>query len=216
MSIYRLGIDYAFGLIFSALGMGEDEDEIKKEDLTRSVLSGIVTLAFGRNLGNISQTVVNLGIEYANMEFGEGITWDSVTKDGEKTEYDPYKDSMVFSKIPVKRSPGRDLFTDFLISSAGPLTPTIKSVRRAITLTDRSINNSRKESRDKNKNELFFKTPFDIAGSIGLIPNYKDLKKLNDRYWFGDSSKKSKNKSYVPFEEQDVFEPPLFEPPLAE
>ena len=197
MSIYRLGIDYAFGLIFSALGMGEDEDEIKKEDLTRSALSGIVTLAFGRNLGNLTQSAINLGIEYANMEFGEGITWDSVTKDGEKTEYDPYKDSMVFSKIPVKRSPGRDLFTDFLISSAGPLTPTIKSVRRATTLTDRSIYNKTKESRDKNKNELFFKTPFDIAGSLGFIPNYKELKKLNDRYWFGgnrDTEKKTKGK----------------------
>ncbi len=197
MSIYRLGIDYAFGLIFSMLGMDEDEDEIKEEDLTRSVLSGIVTLAFGRNLGNLTQSAINLGIEYANMEFGEGITWDSVTKDGEKTEYDPYKDSMVFSKIPVKRSPGRDLFTDFLISSAGPLTPTIKSVRRATTLTDRSIYNKTKESRDKNKNELFFKTPFDIAGSLGFIPNYKELKKLNDRYWFGgnrDTEKKTKGK----------------------
>jgi hypothetical protein len=197
MSIYRLGIDYAFGLIFSMLGMDEDEDEIKKEDLTRSVLSGIVTLAFGRNLGNLTQSVVNLGIEFANMEFGEGITWDSVTKDGEKTEYDPYKDSMVFSKIPVKRSPGRDLFTDFLISSAGPLTPTIKSVRRATTLTDRSIYNNTKESRDKNKNELFFKTPFDIAGSLGFIPNYKELKKINDRYWFGgnrDTEKKTTEK----------------------
>ena len=197
MSIYRLGIDYAFGLIFSMLGMDEDEDEIKEEDLTRSVLSGIVTLAFGRNLGNLTQSVVNLGIEFANMEFGEGITWDSVTKDGEKTEYDPYKDSMVFSKIPVKRSPGRDLFTDFLISSAGPLTPTIKSVRRATTLTDRSIYNNTKESRDKNKNELFFKTPFDIAGSLGFIPNYKELKKINDRYWFGgnrDTEKKTTEK----------------------
>jgi len=197
MSIYRLGIDYAFGLIFSALGMGEDEDEIKKEDLTRSVLSGIVTLAFGRNLGNLTQSVVNFGIEYANMKFGEGITWDSVTKDGEKTEYDPYKDSMVFSKIPVKRSPGRDLVADFVISSAGPLTPTIKSVDRAGTLIDRSIYNETKESRDKNKNELFFKTPFDIAGSLGFIPDYKGLKRINDRYWFGgnrDTEKKTNGK----------------------
>jgi len=197
MSIYRLGIDYAFGLIFSMLGMDEDEDEIKEEDLTRSALSGIVTLAFGRNLGNITQSAINLGIEFANMEFGEGITWDSVTKDGEKTEYDSYKDYMVFSKIPVKRSPGRDLFVDFLISSAGPLTPTIKSVRRATTLTDRSIYNKTKESRDKNKNELFFKTPFDIAGSLGFIPNYKELKKINDRYWFGgnrDTEKKTTEK----------------------
>ena len=216
MSIYRLGIDYAFGLIFSALGMGEDEDEIKKEDLTRSVLSGIVTLAFGRNLGNLSQTVINFGIEYANKEFGEGITWDSVTKDGEKTEYNPYKDSMVFSKISVNPTPGQDVFTNLMIDFTGPLSPTIKSVRRATTLTRRSINNKTKKSRDKNKDELFFKSSFDIAGSIGLIPNYKDLKKLNDRYWFGDSSKKSKNKSSVPFEEQGVFEPPLFEPPLAE
>jgi len=131
------------------------------------------------------------------MKFGEGITWDSVTKDGEKTEYDPYKDSMVFSKIPVKRSPGRDLFTDFFISSAGPLTPTIKSVVRAGKLTDRSIYNNTKESRDKNKNELFFKTPFDIAGSLGFIPNYKELKKINDRYWFGgnrDTEKKTTEK----------------------
>ena len=198
MAVYRLGIDYAFGLIFSMLGMGEDEDDIKEEDITRNVLSGIVTLAFGRNLGNLSQTFINFGIELANREFGEGITWDSVTKDGEKTEYDPYKDSMVFSKIPVKPIPGQNLFLNAAIGFTGPLAPMIKTTSRGVTLANRSITNTTKESRDKNKNELFFKTPFDIAGSIGFIPDYKDLKKLNDRYWFGgnrDTEKKVKGKS---------------------
>jgi len=197
MAVYRLGIDYAFGLIFSALGMGEDEDEIKKEDLTRSVLSGIVTLAFGRNLGNLSQTVINFGIELANKEFGEGITWESVTKDGKKTEYNPYE-SMVFSKISVKPSPGQDLLVDAAIGSTGPLAPIIKTTVRGVTLANRSINNERKESRDKNRNELFFKTPFDMAGSAGFIPDYKDLKRINDRYWFGgdrDTKKEVEGKS---------------------
>jgi hypothetical protein len=197
MAVYRLGIDYAFGLIFSMLGMGEDEDEIKEEDITRNVLSGIVTLAFGRNLGNLSQTVINFGIEYANKEFGEGITWDSVTKDGEKTEYDPYKDSMVFSKISVKPSPGQNVAVDAAIGFTGPLAPVIKTTVRGVTLANRSINNERKESRDKNRNELFFKTPFDMAGSTGFIPDYKDLKRINDRYWFGgdrDTKKEVKGK----------------------
>jgi len=197
MAVYRLGIDYAFGLIFSMLGMGEDEDEIKEEDITRNVLSGIVTLAFGRNLGNLSQTVINFGIEYANKEFGEGITWDSVTKDGEKTEYDPYKDSMVFSKISVKPSPGQDVAVDAAIGFTGPLAPVIKTTVRGVTLANRSINNERKKSRDKNRNELFFKTPFDMAGSTGFIPDYKDLKRINDRYWFGgdrDTKKEVKGK----------------------
>jgi uncharacterized protein YoaH (UPF0181 family) len=196
MSIYRLGIDYAFGLIFSALGMDEDEDEIKKEDLTRNVLSGIVTLAFGRNLGNLTQSVINFGIETANMKFGEGITWDSVTKDGDKTEYDPYK-GMVFSKYPVKPRPGQDVFLNVVIGLSGALAPVIKTTARGVTLANRSIYNEKKESRDKNKNELFFKTPFDVAGSLGFIPNYKDLKKINNRYWFGgnrDTEKKTKGK----------------------
>jgi hypothetical protein len=197
MAVYRLGIDYAFGLIFSMLGMGDDEDEIKEEDITRNVLSGIVTLAFGRNLGNLSQTVINFGIEYANMKFGEGITWDSVTKDGEKTEYDPYKDSMVFSKISVKPIPGQDPLTNAAIGFTGPLAPVIKTTARGAVLANRSINNATKESRDKNRNELFFKTPFDMAGSMGAIPDYKDLKRINDRYWFGgnrDTEKKTNGK----------------------
>jgi hypothetical protein len=37
-----------------------------------------------------------------------------------------------------------------------------------------------------------------MAGSTGFIPDYKDLKRINDRYWFGgdrDTKKEVKGKS---------------------
>ena len=57
--------------------------------------------------------------------------------------------------------------------------------------------------------------------NLEKLPESKDINEaimrlLNYSEYQISGGKKSKNKSYVPFEEQGVFEPPLFEPPPAE
>ena len=57
--------------------------------------------------------------------------------------------------------------------------------------------------------------------NLEKLPESKDINEaimrlMNYSEYQISGGKKSKNKSYVPFEKQDVFEPPLVEPPLAE
>jgi len=51
MTMYKMGIDITMSLIYQAMGIDDEEDEIDLDkDLTKSVLSAIVTLSMGRNI----------------------------------------------------------------------------------------------------------------------------------------------------------------------
>jgi len=185
MAMYRLIIDSIFGLLFTALGIDDEDDEIDETDVTKNVLGAVVTLAFGRNLGNVSTSIVNAAVEYVNKELGEGITYEG--------EYNPYA-GIVFNKFGGL-SKSTDPAVDFIIANTGPFSNTVKTNLRAISLMNRAINNEKKESRDKNLNELLTKTPIDFAGSLAIIPSGKTIKRVMNKYYHPkEKEKKEKEK----------------------
>ena len=173
MAMYRLIIDSTFGLLFTALGIDDEDDEIDETDVTKNVLGAVVTLALGRNLGNLSTSIVNAAVEYVNKELGEGITYEG--------EYNPYA-GIVFNKFGGL-SKSTDPAVDFIIANIGPFSNIVKTNFRAISLMSRAINNSKKESRNKNLNELLTKTPIDFAGSLAIIPSGKTIKRVMNKYY---------------------------------
>ena len=186
LSIYKMGIDMAFTLIFSMLGIDEEEDEIDLEkDLTKGVLGAVATLALGRSFGNISQMPINYGIEWLNKEYGEGIT--------RSGEYNQYKDGVVFSKIPQEVKPQDNMVEKIVTSSLGSYTPMVKTLTRAGKLATRAETLKTEEARDKNFGELTTRIPFEIAGNLGVIPGYKSLRKIYNQYLF-EAVNKNKSK----------------------
>lgn len=183
LSLYKMGIDMVFSLIFSMMGIDEEEDEIDFEkDLTKGVLGAVATLALGRNIGNISQMPINFGAEWLNKEYGEGIT-----REG---EYNTYKDGIVFSKIPLEVKPQDNMTEKILASSLGSYTPMAKTLQRAGKLATRTATSKREETIDRNFGELTTRIPFEIAGNMGVIPGYKTLRKIYLKYLFGEANKK--------------------------
>ena len=178
MSMYKMAIDMAFSVIFSLLGLDDEDDEKEiDEEVSKGVLGAIATLALGRYLGNVAQMPVNYGTEWLNREYGEGITFSG--------DYNAYKDGIVFSKIPMEVRPQDNMISNVVINSLGSYTPMVKTVDRAGKLITRATASKRQETRDRNLDELLTRIPFEIAGNSGVIPGYKTLRKIYNKYLFG-------------------------------
>ena len=188
LSMYKMGIDMTFALIFSMLGIDEEEDDLDLDkDITRNVLGAVVTLALGRSMGNLSQMPINAGTEWLNKEYGEGIT-----REG---EYNAYKDGVVFSKIPVELNPQDNLIEKIVVSSLGSYTPVVKTAIRGGKLATRSITSKKESTREKNLGELSERIPFEIAGNLGVVPGYKTLRKIYLKHLFNGVNNSKKEES---------------------
>jgi len=177
LSLYKMAIDMVFSMIFSMMGIDEEEDEIEfDKDLTKSVLGAVATLALGRNFGNISQMPINYGTEWLNKEYGEDIT--------RSGEYNQYDDGIVFSKIPMEVKPQDNMVEKIVTSSLGSYTPMTKTLTRAGKLAVRAKTLKTEEARERNFGELTTRIPFEIAGNMGLIPGYKSIRKIYNQYQF--------------------------------
>ena len=178
LSLYKMGIDMVFTLIFSMLGIDKEEDEIDLEkDLTKGVLGAVATLALGRSFGNIAQMPINYGTEWLNKEYGEDIT--------RSGEYNQYKDGLVFSKIPMEVKPQDNMVEKIVTSSLGSYTPMVKTLTRGGKVATKAATLKTEESRDRNFGELTTRIPFEIAGNLGVIPGYKSLRKIYLKYLYG-------------------------------
>jgi len=188
MSMYKMAIDMAFSVVFSLLGLDDEDDEKEiDEEVSKGVLGAIATLALGRYLGNVAQMPVNYGAEWLNREYGEGITFSG--------DYNAYKDGIVFSKIPMEVKPQDNMISNVVINSLGSYTPMVKTVDRAGKLITRATASKRQETRDRNLDELLTRIPFEIAGNSGVIPGYKTLRKIYNKYLFGAGKNAATSKS---------------------
>ena len=170
MAAYKLAMDAAINMVYQALGIDDDEDELDKYDVSRQGLGAVVTLALGRGFGNLAQIPINYGVEYLNKEYGEGIT-----REG---DYNKYKDGVVYSKVSVAPESGDDIVGDAVISSLGPYTPFAKTIARGGVLLTRGATSKKEETREKNMGEFYERIPFEVVGNLGAIPSYRDFRSI--------------------------------------
>ena len=173
--MFSEAIMYLGGLVF---GYGDDDDEDEKtylQILYQSAVSSATTLFFGRNFGNVVRSAENYFIEEANKEYGEDIG----LRNG---EYDQFKDALQFNQLGKV-----DELSDFAAIMSGPLGPVINAGTLGIKLAtkeapkeDRAIETRRKE---------WYRFGLEAAGSFGLVPFYRDIRKVQME-WVYDELKK--------------------------
>lgn len=173
--IFSEAIMYLGGLV---IGYGDDDDEDEKtylQILYQSAVSSATTLFFGRNFGNVVRSAENYFIEQANKEYGEDIGL-------RNKEYDSFKDALQFNQLGKV-----DELSDFAAIMAGPLGPVINAGTLGIKLAtkeaskeDRAIETRRKE---------WYRFGLEAAGSFGLVPFYRDIRKVQME-WVYDELKK--------------------------
>ena len=185
MAMYSVLIPILNELMISMF-TGEDEEDDKTflQRLSQGTISAVSSLLLGRDFGNIVKVPISYGVERINQEFLDFL------RDG---EYDPYKDQIMFSQIPVDERGQKGLnITDFLVNTFGPFSPSLRTLQFAIeTLTEAPKKEA--DAIRRAEMELKYRLPLEIAGQAGLIPFYKDIKKIvNAEIYKGlDKSNKS-------------------------
>jgi len=157
-------------VVARSLGFGgddDDDDKTAKQKISQGILSSITTLVFGRYFGNFIRVAENALIELVNKEYGEAIG----LRDG---EYDPYEDAIQFNQLQEGKV---DKLTDLFKVMAGPLSPVIGTAELAykLAISPKPEGERAKLTRAK---ELYRRLPLEIGGLAGVVPFYKDVRKI--------------------------------------
>lgn len=184
MSMYVVAYSLLSSLFDSIIAQGLDleEEEEDKEDVLTKIKRSIVGTGVGtlsrRTLGNIGYMPFAFGIEQLNEDLGEdfGLRDDA---------YDPFKNSLVYSKISESDLQTKSPYEVMGKAFAGPLAPMMSSIARAVTLYGRATKEgSEQKTKNRAMEELESRMLLEAAGNLGLIPLYKDARRilLNDFY----------------------------------
>ena len=130
------------------------------------------------------RNVVNYGVEKFNENYLDFM------REG---EYDPYQDNISYTTIPVDNNSGK---TDIAKNAAkyfGPLSPIIGT---AVLAGERLTEPEKKtqEAIDRANKDLMVRVPLEIAGNVGLIPLYKDVRKVMMKEMYKDMDQSSSGK----------------------
>jgi len=185
------GITYrmtAYMVVYSTLTSELDEllfdaDDKKDNDLedliARQTVGSILTLLTRGTLGNIPVIPINYMIE-------QGINEPFLSDLRDNQEYDPYKHAIVFSQLTNRDLKEKDFGELMVKIFAGPYGPLVASLIRTGELGTRAVFNKTKESRDKNIEELTNRMTVEALGNSGLIPFYKDVRRILLKKRFAD------------------------------
>jgi len=193
MSLYMV-LYQAFSHIFdSAVAALTDADvgdeELPEEDLlVRQLVGSITSMILGRNLGNFAKIVPNISLETINEKYLEDL------RKGE--DYDPYKHSISFSMLSKedlkKIQTGRAGIGDILLKSlSGPYSPVVKTLIRAVDLGAKATSEKSKDStKQKAIEELTTRIVIEMMGNVGMIPFYKDVRRILIKDLFSEDKNK--------------------------
>jgi len=163
--------------LFDAKDRYEEEDEFQ-DLLARQMIGSVSSLMFGTNMGNFARIPVNFALEYGINEPFLG--------DFRKGEYDPFIHSMVFSMINMEDIQRGDPLEVGLKIGAGPLGPAINTLRRLGVVAQRIGTSRKPETKKKYKEELEERMVVEVMGNLGLLPFYKDWRRIILKQMFGN------------------------------
>jgi hypothetical protein len=177
-----------YGLVIQMLGNGfmglifdDDEPETEKsflQKLGQAFASAFSSLLIGRDFGNAVKTVLNYGVETANEEYLDFL------REG---DYDPYKDGIANTLIPRDESKATDL-GKLLMNAGGAYTPTLNTA--AFIYKKATEKPKKKEDAiARREKELNVRIPLEILGNLGLVPLYKDVRKVVMKDIYGSLEK---------------------------
>ena len=186
MTLYMVIYSTITNRLDEAFGAPEDEDldEIEEVgELTKRQLIGSLTSLLSRGtLGNIPNIPITLGIENVNEKYLQSLRDDE--------EFDPFKHALVFSAVGKKDLTKKSLADLVAQSFAGPYGPLYKTASRGKLLMDRATTGKTKKGREKAVDELTWRMSVEALGNLGLLPLYKDIRRIVNKKYFEDYGKK--------------------------
>jgi uncharacterized membrane protein YgcG len=185
--------------VFSLLGFEDDDDDDKTilenideyfekgftgelRKLYRTSLSAITTVLLGGNSGNALRVAENYFIEKANKKYGEKIGL-------RDEEYDPYKNAIQFNQFQGIKSKEQALVKTgkVLFPIYSPLIG-VSEVGLKLLLSPEPEGDRAKLTRAKE----YVRLGLEAAGNAGVVPFYKDIRKVAQQEVYKELSKEVK------------------------
>jgi hypothetical protein len=155
------------GLLFG----GDDDDEEEKKSLDKSIgqalTSTFTSLLFNRDFGNATKMIINEGIENINENY---------LQDLREGDYDPYKDAIQYTAIPIEKKGKQTGLYDFIENMSGSYGPAIKTTNLIIK-TYRGEDKKESDAIERQEDVKNIRIPLEVLGNAGFIPLYKDIRK---------------------------------------
>jgi hypothetical protein len=163
-------IDMAANLLGYRDDEEEDEEEDKKtlaQEVGQGLASTFTTMMFGRNFGNVVRAPINIGIEYMNENYLDFL------RNG---EYDAFTDNIQYTILPMENS--KNPATDIALNTLGPISPFVKTAN----FTWKYLAKEKKPGARKEG----VRVATEIPGSLGFVPFYSDIRKIEMDWLYGD------------------------------
>ena len=192
-----------YSLLSTMLGAGllglffEDDEEDKSLDKQFGQALGqtFSSLLIGRDFGNAVKAILNIGVEKFNESHLEFL------RDG---EYDPYKDSLQYSVLPKKQQGQGITMGDLLLRFGGSFGPALSTADLIVRKVSEPARKT-PEARERQLNEQLIRMPLEIAGNLGLIPVYKDVRKVAIQEIYKDLRRAKKMKAKAPKDRKEAL-----------
>jgi len=155
----------------------EKEPEVQDEEpktksfekkLGQAFASAFTSLLFGRDFGNATKGMINIGVEEFNKAQLDFL------RDG---DYDPYKDAIQYTITPIEKKGKQTGLGDFLMKFGAAYGPTLKTADLIIRKT-LEPDKTTEEAKKRQEDERYVRIPLEILGNLGFIPMYKDVRKV--------------------------------------
>jgi len=174
----------------------EDEDDEKSilQKAGQAMASAFTSMALGRDFGNATKALVNQGIEYANEKYLDFL------REG---EYDPYKDAIQYTVMPPERKGKQAAFSDMIMNMMGPFGPSIKTAEFAFRKATEPPK-KQQEAMDRARRENEVRLPLEILGNLGMIPLYKDVRKIVNKQLYKDIERAERKSDEPMMKESDM------------
>jgi len=152
--------------------MFEDDDEqgMKSVDkmLGQAMVSAFTSLLFGRDFGNATKSIINVGLENLNEAYGQFL------RDG---DYDKYRDAIQYTIIPEGKSGRPPQFEDLVPNLFAAYSPMLKTLEFGVNKLFES-DKVQPDAIERQQDERFIRVPLETFGVLGFIPFYKDIRKI--------------------------------------
>lgn len=205
MTLYTLMTNILTNGLIGLFVDDEDEDDEKTfiQKVGQAIASSVTSMMLGRDFGNATKAVINQGVEYANQEFLDFLR---------AGEYDPYKDAIQYTVLPPERKGKKAAFSDMLMNMMGPFGPSAKTAEFAYRKATEEPK-KKQDAIERSEAERDIRLPLEVLGNLGMIPLYKDVRRIVMKQLYQDIEK-AENKSGEPMmKESDMkrYYPDLWE-----
>ena len=169
MTVYSL-LSKALGSGLIGLLFGDDDDEEEKsldKSFGQALTSTFTSMAFNRDFGNSTKMFINYGLERINENYLQAL------REG---EYDPYKDAIQYTAVPVEKKGKQTGLYDYIESLSGAYGPAVKTTNLIIK-TYSEDNKKEADAIQRQEDVKNIRIPLEVLGNAGFIPLYKDIRK---------------------------------------